>query len=79
MLAPPPTSHLSLDLDRSIQNDFLGVNGVYHGFAFMPEQNNKGMTDIDRQREFERVQRMGLNVARTWYRPNWACGSSLYF
>lgn len=78
MLAPQPISHLSLDLDRTIQNDFLGVNGVYHGFAFMPEQNNKGMTDIDRKREFERVQRMGLNIARTWYRPNWACGSSLY-
>ena len=25
-------------MDKVIQADFLGVNGVYHGFAFMPEQ-----------------------------------------
>ena len=67
-----------VDFSNVIQNDFLGVNAIYHGFAFMPEQINKGMNDVDRAREFDRVQRMGLNIARTWYHPNYACGSSLW-
>jgi hypothetical protein len=58
--------------------DFKGVNGVYHGFAFMPEQIKKGMNDKDREREFARIKNMGLNIARTWYRPDWAGGNNLY-
>lgn len=68
---------LTVDLDTVIQDDFLGVNAVYHGIAFMPEQVHRGMNAADRAREFERVERMGLNIARTWYRPDWACGSDL--
>jgi len=64
--------------DSVLMDDFLGVNGVYHGFAYMPEQIKKGMNENDRQREFSRVKNMGLNIARTWYRPDWACGNNLY-
>lgn len=63
--------------DSVLMDDFLGVNGVYHGFAYMPEQIKKGMNENDRQREFSRVKNMGLNIARTWYRPDWACGNNL--
>lgn len=61
-----------------LMEDFKGVNGVYHGFAFMPEQINKGMNDGDRKREFDRIKNMKLNIARTWYRADWASGNSLY-
>ncbi len=61
-----------------LADNFLGVNGVYHGFAFMPEEIKRGMNDKDREREFSRIKNMGLNIARTWYRPDWACGNSLY-
>lgn len=61
-----------------LMDNFLGVNGVYHGFAFMPEQLNKGMNEADREREFSRIKNMGLNITRTWYRPDWACGNNLY-
>lgn len=65
--------------NTSVQiKDFLGVNAVYHGFAFMPEQVDRGMNDQDREREFDRIRRMGLNVARTWYRPDFACGNNIY-
>lgn len=63
--------------DCVIQPDYLGANAVYHGFAFMPEQESRGMNDQDRAREFDRVARMGLNIARTWYRPDWTSGGSL--
>jgi hypothetical protein len=61
-----------------LMEDFKGVNGVYHGFAFMPEQIKKGMNDGDRAKEFSRIKNMELNIARTWFRPDWACGNNLY-
>ncbi|MDR3719524.1 MAG: hypothetical protein P4K98_12035, partial [Bryobacteraceae bacterium] len=68
---------LKVHLDRVLQPDYLGVNEVYHGFAFMPESEARGMTDADRAREFDRVSEMHLNVARTWFRPDWTNGDSL--
>ncbi|MCC6858867.1 MAG: hypothetical protein IT158_09905 [Bryobacterales bacterium] len=76
LCAAPREGVLRVDLDGAVQRDFLGVNGVYHGFAFMPEQAARGMTEADRVREFDRVRRMGLHIARTWYRPDWAYGAS---
>ena len=67
---------LVVNTNQVIQDNFLGVNAVYHGFAFMDEQEQKGMTDADRTREFGRVISMGLNIARTWYRPDYTCGET---
>jgi hypothetical protein len=72
--AMPPQA-LQVDMDKVIQPDFLGVNAVYHGFAFMPEQVKKGMDDADRKREFDRVAAMKLNIARTWYGPDLVNGT----
>ena len=72
------TQLLFVHNNETLMDNFLGVNGVYHGFAFMPEQLRKGMSASDREREFSRIKNMGLNIARTWYRPDWACGSNLY-
>ena len=33
---------LSVNTGTVIQNNFLGVGAVYHGFAYMPESNAKG-------------------------------------
>jgi hypothetical protein len=63
---------LQVNLDKVIMKDFLGVNGVYHGFAWMPEISARGYNDVDRQRELDRVKSMELQIARTWYRPDWA-------
>ena len=68
---------LKVHLDRVLQSDYLGVNQVYHGFAFMPEAQARGMNDADRAREFDRVSEMRLNLARTWFRPDWSNGDSL--
>ena len=63
---------LHVNLDKVTFEDFVGVNAVYHGFAWMPEICAKGYGEIDRQRELDRVKSMGLRIARTWYRPYWA-------
>lgn len=64
--------------DTVLTENFLGVNGVYHGFAYMQDPDVKPMSAQDRDLEFSRVQAMDLKIARTWYRPDWACGASLY-
>ncbi|TDE17422.1 hypothetical protein [Dyadobacter psychrotolerans] len=73
-----PYTELLVKNDSVLIEDFLGVNGVYHGFAFMDDPNVKVMSDQDRKTEFERVKNMELKIARTWYRPDWACGTNLY-
>jgi uncharacterized protein (TIGR03437 family) len=75
--APPVDAQFQINLDPASRSLFLGVNAVYHGFAFMPEDVNKGMTDATRQIEFDRVSRMGLHIARTFYRPDWACPQAI--
>jgi len=71
-------THLLVANNQVITNDFLGVNAVYHGFSFMKERGFVPMDDLDRKLEFSRVRSMRLKIARTWYRPNWACKSDLY-
>lgn len=39
---------LQVNLDKVVMEDFLGVNGVYHGFAWMPEISARGYNDVDR-------------------------------
>lgn len=66
------TSTLEVNLQSVIQPNFLGLGGTYHGFSYMPESNNMGMTDELRQLEFGRVATTGLTIARSWYGADWA-------
>ncbi|HEY5560208.1 MAG TPA: hypothetical protein VIK72_00375 [Clostridiaceae bacterium] len=43
----------------------------------MPEEESKGMNNNYREIEFNRVGDMNLHIARTWYRPDFACGDDL--
>ncbi len=63
---------LNVNFGSVIQNNFLGLGAVYHGFSYMPESNAKGMTDALRTIEFDRVSRAKLNISRTWYGSDWA-------
>jgi hypothetical protein len=69
---------LQVYLDDIICPEFLGVNAVYHPFATMPFEIERGMAEADAEREFSLVASIGLKVARSWYRPDWACGSDLH-
>ncbi|MCP4313384.1 MAG: hypothetical protein GY790_19170 [Bacteroidetes bacterium] len=59
-------SVLKVNLDKVSFEDFLGVNAVYHGFAWMPEIEASGYDESDRQQEMDRVEEMNLHIARTW-------------
>jgi hypothetical protein len=67
---------LHVNLDKVTFEDFMGVNAVYHGFGWMPTVKARGFNDIDRRRELDRIRRMELNIARTWYRADWAAGEN---
>lgn len=69
---------LSVDTNMVIQDNYLGTGAVYHGFAYMPESISKGYDSTLQEVEFGRISDMELNLARTWYRPDWACGQAGY-
>ena len=71
--AAEPTE-VQVNLDKVHFEDFLGVNAVYQAFAWLPESKKKGFSEADVERELDRVKRMELKIARTWYRPDWAVG-----
>lgn len=65
---------ITVDRRQIIQPDFKGFNAVYNAFCYMPEAQEEGMDDRLRAVEFQRVSRSGLQIARTFYRPDWAMG-----
>lgn len=65
---------LSVDRDTVIQANFLGINAVHHGFSYLPESLEMGMSDSHRAVELARVKESGIRIARTMYRPDWAMG-----
>lgn len=73
-VAPQARDTLSIERDTVIQANFLGVNAVYHGFTYLPESLEMGMTDELRALELARIQESGIRIARTFYRPDWAMG-----
>lgn len=66
---------MTVDFEKVIQNNFLGVNAVYHAFSYLPESRAAGMTEEFRRVELARLGTAGLHMARTFYRPDWAMGS----
>jgi hypothetical protein len=48
-----------------------GFSAVYHGFAWMPESAEHGLTDVGRDRELAYVRHARLAVARTWFGSDW--------
>ena len=73
--APSPAREtLAVDPGQVIQENFLGVNAVHHGFSYLPESLEMGMTAELRTLELARVKESGIRIARTFYRPDWAMG-----
>ncbi len=65
---------LKVDLGEVIQENFLGVNAVHHGFSFLPESVEQGMDEASRRIDFQRLKQSGMHLVRTFYRPDWAMG-----
>lgn len=58
---------LNINNDNCIQEHFHGVGGVYHAYTFRDDFPDKQYTDQEREIELERVKKMELKVARTYF------------
>ena len=60
--------NIKIDLNNPVQTNFLGNNAVYHGYADMPDHNNRNYSEELCEIEADRAADLGLRVARTFYR-----------
>ena len=58
---------LNVDLQNPVHKNFLGVSAVYHGYAGMPDVDGRVYNEDQCKLEFERVGKMRLKIARTFY------------
>lgn len=69
-VVPSPGIFIDTCRRQAGKKQFLGINGTYHGFAFIRELVRGGMNDAAQKGEFGRTKGMGLNIART-ATPSW--------
>lgn len=60
--------NIKIDLNSPVQTNFLGNNGVYHGFGAMPDECDRVYTEELCEIEADRAAALGLRVARTFYK-----------
>ena len=58
---------LKINNDNCIQEYFHGVGGVYHAYTFRDDFPDKKYTEEECNIELERVQKMQLKIARTFF------------
>ena len=58
---------LKINNDNCIQEYFHGVGGVYHAYTFRDDFPDKKYTEEECNIELERVQKMQLKIARTYF------------
>ena len=51
-----------------VQENFLGVNAVYHGYAGMPDDAGRVYTTEQCELEADRIKALGVQVVRTYYK-----------
>ncbi len=63
-----------LNNSTPLQNNFLGFNAVYHGFAYLPvnSAHKTSHTEKTAQAEFNMAKESGINIARTYFSYDWA-------
>lgn len=59
---------LKLDLNRPIQQNFMGNNAVYHGYAGMPDDAGRVYSEELCELEADRAATLGVRVVRTFYK-----------
>lgn len=53
-------------------NEFLGLNGVYHAYTYIPDDLGRVYTEKQAKLVRDRVKQMGLNMVRTYYGSEYA-------
>lgn len=58
------------------QENFLGLNGVYHCYTYMEMTDGRTYTEKQASHEIEAVKRMGVNMVRSYYGTKYAYDAS---
>ncbi len=58
---------LKIKTDKPVQENFLGVNAVYHCYATQPDNRGREYSEELCEIEFDRAKECGLKIARTFY------------
>ena len=58
---------LKIGNDKCIQEHFHGAGGVYHAYTYRADFPDKQYTEEERNIELERVKKMELKIARTYF------------
>ena len=59
---------LSINRAKAVQENFLGMNGVYHGYAGLPDKAGRVYSDELCELEADRAKEIGMKVVRTYYK-----------
>ncbi len=59
---------LHADIKKPVQDNFLGIGAVYHGYAGMPDKDGRVYTEEQCELEADRAADLGFKLARTYYR-----------
>lgn len=59
---------LSVNFKKPVQQNFLGCNAIYHGFAGLPDCDGRVYTPEQCELEADRAAKMGLKIARTYFK-----------
>lgn len=58
----------SVDLNNPVQNNFLGLNAIYHGFASMPDSDGRTYSEEWAELEADRAKALGIKMVRTYFK-----------
>jgi len=58
---------LSINRKSPVQENFLGLNAVYHGFAGMPDDAGREYSEEQCELEADLIKKMGVKIVRTRY------------
>ena len=59
-----------------MEDDFLGLNATYHCYTYINDEYGRNYTEEQAQLEFNRLQNMGVKIARTYYNHEYAYNST---
>lgn len=61
------TGKLIWENDIPVQENFLGVNAIYHAYGFVPDNAGRQYDEGKALLELDRAQKLNLHIARTFY------------
>lgn len=60
--------YLKIDRTAPVQENFMGCNAVYHGYAGMPDDADRVYNEAQCELEADRILDLGVKIVRTYYK-----------